>query len=182
MRTSTKAGAASAGRLLRHPAEITGDPAITGGSSVTGDRVWHPRARRRPGEDLRRSSPVDPAPRDPAAARRLPGPGSRSPATRPGLPHRPPPAGAGSVVNRCGGGCSAVADAPSAPAQPRPPRAPPVESTTIQSRQSSLDTAIATVSVAWTSWGQCREAHVRTAGAGRAANPPCGPSFSGRGS
>ena len=30
-------------------------------------------------------------------------------------PHRPPPAGAGSVVNRCGGGWSAVADAPSAP-------------------------------------------------------------------
>ena len=33
----------------------------------------------------------------------------------PWQPHRPPPAGAGSVVNRCGGGRSAVADAPSAP-------------------------------------------------------------------
>ena len=32
-----------------------------------------------------------------------------------GHPHRPPPAGAGSVVNRCRGGWSAVADAPSAP-------------------------------------------------------------------
>ena len=32
-----------------------------------------------------------------------------------GLSRRPPPAGAGSVVNRCGGGWSAVADAPSAP-------------------------------------------------------------------
>ena len=32
-----------------------------------------------------------------------------------GLSHRPPPAVAGSVVNRCGGGWSAVADAPSAP-------------------------------------------------------------------
>ena len=31
---------------------------------------------------------------------------------------RPPPAGAGSVVNRCGGGWSAVADAPSAPDRP----------------------------------------------------------------
>ena len=31
--------------------------------------------------------------------------------------HRPPPAGAGSVVNRCGGGWSAMADAPSAPAR-----------------------------------------------------------------
>ena len=29
--------------------------------------------------------------------------------------HRPPPAGAGSVVNRCGGGWSAMADAPSTP-------------------------------------------------------------------
>ena len=39
----------------------------------------------------------------------------RAPASRgPGLPHRPPPAGAGSVVNRCGGGWSAgVAGAPS---------------------------------------------------------------------
>ena len=35
----------------------------------------------------------------------------------PGRTHRPPPAGAGSVVNRCGGGWSAVADAPSAPSQ-----------------------------------------------------------------
>ena len=34
---------------------------------------------------------------------------------------RPPPAGAGSVVNRCGGGCSAVADAPSAPASSASP-------------------------------------------------------------
>ena len=33
--------------------------------------------------------------------------------------HRPPPAVAGSVVNRCGGGWSAVADAPSAPARAR---------------------------------------------------------------
>ena len=32
-----------------------------------------------------------------------------------GRRHRPPPAGTGSVVNRCGGGWSAVADAPSAP-------------------------------------------------------------------
>ena len=32
-----------------------------------------------------------------------------------GQTHRPPPAGAGSVVNRCGGGWSAVADAPSSP-------------------------------------------------------------------
>ena len=32
--------------------------------------------------------------------------------------HCPPPAGAGSVVNRCGGGWSAVADAPSAPSAP----------------------------------------------------------------
>ena len=37
---------------------------------------------------------------------------------RHGRTHRPPPAGAGSVVNRCGGGWSAVADAPSAPNQP----------------------------------------------------------------
>ena len=51
-----------------------------------------------------------------------------------GRTRRPPPAGAGSVVNRCGGGWSAVADAPSAPARrnspaiapsPRPPGAPP---------------------------------------------------------
>ena len=44
-----------------------------------------------------------------------------------GRTRRPPPAGAGSVVNRCGGGWSAVADAPSAPARPGPPRfaAPP---------------------------------------------------------
>ena len=34
---------------------------------------------------------------------------------------RPPPAGAGSVVNRCGGGWSAVADAPSAPARANDP-------------------------------------------------------------
>ena len=32
-----------------------------------------------------------------------------------GRTRRPPPAGAGSVVNRCGGGWSAVADAPSTP-------------------------------------------------------------------
>ena len=38
----------------------------------------------------------------------------------PGLTHRPPPAGAGSVVNRCGGGWSAVADAPSAPLAQHP--------------------------------------------------------------
>ena len=36
-----------------------------------------------------------------------------------GRTRRPPPAGAGSVVNRCGGGWSAVADAPSAPARAR---------------------------------------------------------------
>ena len=35
--------------------------------------------------------------------------------------HRPPPAVAGSVVNRCGGGWSAVADAPSAPARANDP-------------------------------------------------------------
>ena len=61
------------------------------------------RPRLTPGrQPLRRVSPVpwSGAPRKP----------------RPGLPHRPPPAGAGSVVNRCGGGWSAVADAPSAPA------------------------------------------------------------------
>ena len=34
-----------------------------------------------------------------------------------GQTRRPPPAGAGSVVNRCGGGWSAVADAPSAPGE-----------------------------------------------------------------
>ena len=40
-----------------------------------------------------------------------------------GRTHRPPCAGAGSVVNRCGGGWSAVADAPSAPGQrDHPPR------------------------------------------------------------
>ena len=36
--------------------------------------------------------------------------------------HRPPPAGAGSVVNRCGGGWSAVADAPSVPGRRNSPR------------------------------------------------------------
>ena len=41
-------------------------------------------------------------------------PSSRAPFPR-RRPHRPPPAGTGSVVNRCGGGWSAVADAPSAP-------------------------------------------------------------------
>ena len=62
------------------------------------------RPRLTPGrQPLRRVSPVpwSGAPRKP----------------RPGLPHRPPPAGAGSVVNRCGGGWSAVADAPSARGQ-----------------------------------------------------------------
>ena len=38
-----------------------------------------------------------------------------------GRTHRPPPAGAGSVVNRCGGGWSAVADAPSTPPAEEPP-------------------------------------------------------------
>ena len=42
-----------------------------------------------------------------------PGPGGRQ--TGHGRTRRPPPAGAGSVVNRCGGGWSAVADAPSTP-------------------------------------------------------------------
>ena len=53
-----------------------------------------------------------------------PGPGGRQ-ARRAvaGRTRRPPPAGAGSVVNRCGGGWSAVADAPAAPglAQQTPP-------------------------------------------------------------
>ena len=85
--------------------EITRDPAITGGSSVTGDRVWHPRARPRPAEALwailaGRSRAAGPSRCPPA-----PAPALRRP--RPGLPHRPPPAGAGSVVNRCGGGWSA---------------------------------------------------------------------------
>ena len=59
----------------------------------------------------RRSSEVVPATRrvepslDPARPR---GP-------RRGRTHRPPPAGTGSVVNRCGGGWSAVADAPFTP-------------------------------------------------------------------
>ena len=44
--------------------------------------------------------------------------GVRSPPA-PGQTHRPPPAGAGSVVNRCGGGWSAMADAPSTPAPVR---------------------------------------------------------------
>ena len=46
---------------------------------------------------------------------------SEGPARR-GRTPRPPPAGAGSVVNRCGGGWSAVADAPSAPGLARGPR------------------------------------------------------------
>ena len=52
-----------------------------------------------------RSSRADPAP--------------PAPVTRPGLPRRPPPAGAESVVNRCGGGWSA-----SGRRAVRPPREP----------------------------------------------------------
>ena len=55
----------------------------------------------RPGRP--RAAPV-PRPPPPAAM-----------AAVPWQPRRPPPDGAGSVVNRCGGGWSAVADAPSAP-------------------------------------------------------------------
>ena len=40
---------------------------------------------------------------------------SRARGCRPWQTHRPPPAGAGKVVNKCGSGWSAVADAPSAP-------------------------------------------------------------------
>ena len=56
------------------------------------------------------------SPRPPPAA---PGSAPPPPAAVPAVawqPHRPPPAVAGSVVNRCGGGWSAVADAPSTPA------------------------------------------------------------------